>query len=794
MRNIRINEAESIFEPFYDGGDSYPGHRKYACLSEYTVDTHGGGRVEQTWWTAKVVVFGRKQESAKTAPVIIERECRLDIREYDVFRVFAIVSKDIRFSVICRVDGIDTEVICSTGYGVSKEYNGMISGDEITKIRMEFENLSTQDASGELIWLGLSNATREKKMLEKKSPYAKEWEGCFKDTAEIALQTGDIRKASAIVPQTGLYFDAEELEELRRKVKMPGFRESMDRLREEAHAAMEIEPEKEIGTFVHRQKTKRFVRERDQGRPSLPEIMDKVAFVGLIDEDMEMLRMACRMALSVAHCEYFCESIMGVLPGATWHHRSFSEEAVCKALIKVLEWAGGLLTWHGKNIIYDAIIMKGLPRLDADIKTMDYMWKMNQGPVFASCLVIVNLALQKRYPRYGVRAEEAERDLLTMWENYVQSDGGSAEGPSYWGYTLRSMIEALYLLARYHGKTLEDYIPSSIRKSSEYAYACLSDAGDYFVPVNDAHPQANYSSDVLNFLARMNVGDIWKVKSNLALECSEKMGGDLINHLIFGQRYEVEQLDLKRGECAGYASLPITDCPVELIDLPVTGHTTLRRKTEDLGTVGLHMISGLVTFGHAHADKGSFVLEAAGKALLIDRGVCDYDNAYASQIGRSELHNLVTAVKERQHLSQSTKDPNCGGTVMEAKYEDNIFLYITDVTACWNGVFEQNIRKMHSHDPYHYVIEDNIKIKPEYEVCFVLNTYGEIREEATGYVIEDSGTQLVVQTKNWKPERAEYGGCGTDGNGRPVNRLCLYIGGAKEYALITELMLQREDA
>lgn len=760
MRNIKINEAESIFEPFYDGGDSYPEHQKYAYLSKYTVDTHGAGTIKQTWWSARVVVFGTRKE-----PVVMERECCLDIQEYNIFRAFAIVSKDICFRIVCCIDGVDREIINALGHGDNKEYNGIICGKIITKIRLEFVNLSSQDASCELIWLGLSNGEKEKHMLEWKSPYTEQWEGCFCEKSEMT-------------PQTGLYFDAEELKALRRKVQMPGFRELMDKLRQEAVEAMEIIPEKEVGTFVHMQ-SKRFIRERDLGRPSLPALMDKLAFVGLIDENEEMLRMACRMALSVAHCEYFCESIMGVLPGATWHHRSFSEERVCKALIKVLDWAGGLLTWHGKNIIYDAIIMKGLPRLDADIKTMDYMWKMNQGPVFASCLVVVNMALQKRYPRYAVRVREAEKDLLTMWENYMQSDGGFAEGPHYWGYTLRSMIEALYLLARYYGKTLEEYIPPSIRKSSEYAYACLSDAGDFYVPVNDAHPMADYSLDVLNFLAGMNVGEVWKEKSNRALINLTKVDGQGIMQLIFGQRFELTHHN-KEAEHMDYA---------EYVNLPVTGHTTLRRRTKDMGIVGLHMISGIVTFGHAHADKGSFVLEASGKTLLIDRGVCDYNNAYTTMIGNAEQHNLITAVKDGQHLSQSINDSKHSGIVRESGYQDGVFKYATDVTACWNGIFRQNVRKVYSGDPYHYVIEDTLQISREYDVCFVLNTYGEIREEKDAIVIDVSGTQLIIHTKNWKPDKVECEVYGMDGNGRPVNRLCLYIGGKEEYTLVTEITL-----
>lgn len=760
MRNIKINQAESIFEPFYDGGDSYPDHQKYSCLSEYCIEANGAGEVRQNWSAVDVVMYGKTEETA--LPLRMERKCKLDISGYNIFRMFATISGNIRFKVICCVDGVDVEVINTNGYDIAKEYNGTVKGKYITSIKMEFENEAAPEAVASLVWLGLSDAEAEEKMLEEESPYTAQWEGCFLEDPQM-------------VPQTGLYFDEEELAQIRQKVQTKGFRELMDKLREEAAQAMNMVPEKEIGTYVHK-KDRRWVRERDFDKPCMIEDMEKLAFVGIVDQDPDMLRMSCRMALSVAHCQYFCESIMGVLPGATWHHRSFTEEVVCKALVKVLEWAGGLLTWHGKNIIYDSIIMKGLPRLDADIKTMDYMWKMNQGPVFAAGLVIINLALQKRYPRYDVRVAEAEKDLLTMWEIYVQKDGGTAEGPAYWNYTVSSMLEALYLLARYYGKTIEEYVPESVRKSSEYAYAALSDAGDFYVPINDAHPGAQYNLNVMNFLAQIHAGEIWKQKSNLALEKPQAVNGDVIKLLIFGQKYEIDS----------QAEDP------EFINMPVTGHTTLRRKTKDAGIVGLHAISGMITFGHAHGDKGSFILEADGKALLIDRGVCDYHNSQVHVIGNSEQHNVLTVVRDGKHLCQDKKRTECSAAMQQAEYQDGVFRYTTDITACWDGAFAQNVRKIYSPDPYHYSIEDYAELKENGMVCFILNTYGKITEEGEKFVIEDSGTKLHISTENWKPDKAEYGPYGTDGIGREVNRLCLYAGGSRQYSLVTDITLSTE--
>ena len=52
--------------------------------------------------------------------------------------------------------------------------------------------------------------------------------------------------------------------------------------------------------------------------------MGALAFAGLIEKRADMMKMAVRMALSAAHCEYWTESIMGALPGCGWHHRSFT--------------------------------------------------------------------------------------------------------------------------------------------------------------------------------------------------------------------------------------------------------------------------------------------------------------------------------------------------------------------------------------------------------------------------------------------------------------------------------------
>ena len=128
----------------------------------------------------------------------------------------------------------------------------------------------------------------------------------------------------------GIYFDEDELPALRKKLTDPLYASAMKTLRQEAEEAMKLEPEADIQTYIG-SSDHRWIRNRDWNRPVLNLAMEKLAFVGILDENIPMLKMACRMALSVAHSQYWCESFMGVFPGATWHHRSFTEEVLLKA-------------------------------------------------------------------------------------------------------------------------------------------------------------------------------------------------------------------------------------------------------------------------------------------------------------------------------------------------------------------------------------------------------------------------------------------------------------------------------
>ena len=752
MRNIKINEAESIFETFWDVGESYPNSEKYSCLVQYQMKMTGNVCVSNEW-----DAVGIKMSDCGDG-IVMERDCNLEIEEYDIFRICANVSENVRLKVICDIDGKDIEIINDCGYNRNKEYNGKIDGKIISHIRLEFKNNKKEESTSKLLWLGLSNFEAERKMLSRKTPYDDNWEGCFAEKYDM-------------YPQHNIYFDKNELNDLRRKLNKPPFDAHMALLRTEAKAALKIVPENEIGDYVHK-KFLRFVRERDVNKVDLTEQMQKLAFVGIIDEDYDMLRMACRMALSVAHCRYFCESIIGVFPGATWHHRSFTEECVCKALVSVLEWAGGLLTWHGKNIIYDAIIMKGLPRLDADIKTMDYIWNMNQGPAFVSSLVITLIALSKRYPRYLERVSEAESNMFTMWENYICSDGGATEGPQYWDFTLSQMTDALYLLAKHKNIDIEKYVPESIVKTLNYATAVLSEVDNYYIPINDSHINKSFGGGILSFLANVSKDELWKKLSNAYLYKKPASTDRMISYLIFAKEFDEKSTETKK----------------EFISMPIAGISNIRRKTKEFNMVSFSAICEKMGYCHSHKDKGSFVLEADNKALLIDRGMCDYNNPYQNSIKESEMHNLSVAVKQGELLSQHMYEGSIETYIIQDEYTDGVYIYGADITQPWCGYFRKNIRRIISPNPCLYLICDEIETEKDISTCFVLNTYGKILRESEKCIISEGKEQINIHPLNWIPDKIEIGEFGVDGIGRPVNRLCLH---GKSGVLVTVIELSK---
>ncbi len=768
MRIVPINEAEAIIEPFWDGGSSEHPADKRSLLDEYTVDIAAGARARVSQgWCAVDVHIDAAEPGAPCAR--LARACDLDVSGYDVFRVFASLPAWARMTVRATLDGAERVLLDGVaGSNTMGEFDAPLSGNRLTALRIEFALAEPRIAYAALLWLGLSNRALQDRMEARRSPYTPDWPGM------LAAETG--RPA----PEIGIFFGPRDLAGLRRKAAGGPLKPVFDALRRQAEQDLLLKPEEDIGYYVPNP-DRRWVRDRDMKRARTAGVMERLALVGLIDGNAAMSRLAARMALSAAHCDTWCESVIGLFPGATWHHRSFTEEIYCRACALVLDWAGFCLTPHGKQVIRDAIAMKGLPRIESDFKRMEYIRSMNQGIVFSSGRIIGALGLLPAHPRYAGLLDEAERDLAEMIDAYVQPDGGTMEGMAYWNYTFSTVMPLVCALARHRGQTLGEYASPALRKTGEFALGMQSTAGDgtTYLPVNDAHADQRLSPAVTAAYIQISGRPEWK-----ALYAAMMADGTATPdpyHFIFAP--------------AAGVKVPRQAAPPQprLIVFPATGEVSAMRLAQGVGLTHLHLSCGPILATHYHEDRGSFLLEAAGEALAIDRGVTSYDHPEVALIGDANRHNLIYPESPDgalMHQPPGAAGARLGSALSVDTADGMAVLLACDTAAAWEpGVFTANLRRIFSPAADLFLIDDEVALGQAMAVSFRLNTRCAVEARGDEVWVTGRAAGLRIVPLNWAPERGLTGVEGVDSHLEPVTLLRLTTGAARSHRLLTAIQV-----
>lgn len=740
MNNIRINLAESIFEPFWDTGESYPDNYKYSRLTPYKITTaENASACAADGWCSVTVTIQKSDACEKI--ISLERDCTLEISDYDMITAYMIVPENISLKLEYISDVGQKCAFDEFGNGGLKKFYGKITGNCITSIKLSFGS-SGGNGVVSMFWLGLAKSD----MLDKPeliSSFSDEWEGCF-ETIDESFEAE---------PDCGIFFDKYELKELRKKIENEPFAAIYSEMKDKAEDFMKSEPEKEIRTFFPLRDSQ-FGNDygNDIDRCELVDGMQTLAFVGITENNANMLRMACRMALCAASSKYWCEHILGEFAGATWHHRSFTEYKICFACSMVLDWAGKLLTWHGKNIIYNAMIMKGLPRIEADFKTMDYIYECNQGFMFNKGRTAALIALSRRFPRYKEDIEKSEQMMYCMLEKTVQRDGGTLEGPAYWAAVVNCAFPTIYMLARYKGVPLNEYLPDNLKSIADYGLVVMSDFGDNyrFIPVSDTPPGSYSYTDVnaaiVAYCSMLSNDRVWKKIYNSAdkpflIEAK-------FEYLIMAPPLQNEDKDLSYD---GFGTLNYT------------GLTALRTTTKDAGAVRLLICGGKTCESHMHGDKGSIVLEVNGVPILVDPGTCGYSSSQSFAIQKAEYHNLLVPQNDNGIAYNQPRNVY-GGRIKKAEYNNGLLDYSVDLKEAWEDkLFIENIRNIKSSNPHAYVIEDIVEFTKKTKSGFYLHTYGKIENYGDYCLITDKDVSIKIKWGNYIPDKVEIESVGIGG-------------------------------
>ena len=730
MMVIPINLAEAIIEPFFNGGTSDQHEvRNTFVIDHYDLEWQSDavGKVTQMWDG----VYAFVQGGATGKPCLtMRRTCSLDVSGYDTFIAFAGLPDWVSIAIDITVDGEQQRVVApQSGGAKSMELEGFFTGTELSEISATFVLDRVPENTGfHLKWFGLSNSLAKKTMLAKKSGYTDEWPGLIESEPETA--TAEI----------GIYFGGEELTNIRKMIKTEPFRTVFAGIRDEAQQDLSIVPEKYIGE-TNPGGTDRYIRVRDREAPDLCQPAIRLAFVGLVESNPKMSRLAARMALSLTFCQTWDESTIGHLSGSIWHHRSFSQERAIKATSLVLDWAGSYLTTEAKRVIRDAIIMKGLPRLENDFRTIEYIRSMNQGIVFNAARIIGLLALLPVYPRYKARLIEAEKDLHEMIENYVKKDGGTLEGCGYWNYTFSNALPQCFLLARHRGTTLSEYATDTLRKTGDFPLSMLSVSGDgtSYLPINDAH-SGRFAPMVAAAYTQISKQPAWKTYYARCLTPNRVQPN--FEHLVMHPK----DFDIAANKGS------VTQSKFSV--LAKTGHVDSVRVREGRDPIHFHYITGPVEAGHYHDDKGSFILEAGDEALLIDRGICDYGHPFTVMLKMARFHNVLTPDNPGGLPIEQPNDVP-GGHLTAAKTQDGVFWIAADNTRAWEpGIFERSVRRVVSPAGGLYVFDDEVSLTKGRSVTFNLHTKLAAAIENDAAIIRGTAWRVRIVPLNWQPTDA----------------------------------------
>lgn len=769
-----LNPAEGILFPFFD--------RKMLRPEGMQVYSAPGVSWDQGLHWLSFSWSAQKQEETLLS---LTTTCDIDISEFDRAFVHGSFPDRLRVEMILVVDGEERTVIReSLQHAREAEFEAPVSGKKLTKatIRLIPEITMTTSTTGWLFIAGFAHAAKREALYEPAFP--NDWYESVKDRLE------DINCEQSL----GVWFDDDQLKQARQNAVSDTYQPLMERLRNDANACMtESIPERMHFATESRalQKNYMFARPHEatywRGLVYPSRIC---AFVGMLDSNPEMLQYAARCAMAMATRTDWSWGLYRT-PGASWFGVPGQRAQMLLATMEVLDWAGSAFTKRGVNKCWDTAMQHGVGHLLNCMTESEWLYTHNHGINGAVTLCLAGLALAKRSPRGKWLLDIAEGMLAETVQRVVLEDGATEEGPGYWGGVM-AQLGILIPLARYHGLSIREYIekmnwPLGLLKTHEYLLTFLSN--DQSVPAGTYLPFSD-SGWIMKALGRPE-----------ALSVVAAISNDPRMQALHTRRIKNIAQDFE-GASSGPQSLflvpPTTDdiavFSPEFHVLPKHGTLTSRRESA-LGSIRLNLFGWQGnSFGHAHEDKGSIILEVDGECLLIDPGVTIYNDPRTPLLKCADHHNLLVPLdSDGEALHQNI---NCHAPILATGTQVGTHLQAKiDITQAWEGQCLSNHRSIESKDPTHFVMHDEMSFETPTAAVLCFQSHFPIVRDAKGWIIQGTKAAGRIQP-TWD---VEDNGSGVDTetidyNGDPVHRLRLYCKASTCHSLKTELTIISPDA
>jgi len=755
-----VNTAEAVIMPFFDPGLSPE--------KEWVLESGSGTR--ELRLGASYSTHISWESATPGVPAFIWRWAgRLDVGEYDGFFLQASIASSARIRFRVRLDGVWQTIAEGPGFDAHEDYMGSFAGRILEEMEITVTPSLATGGGFTTYYIGVHHSARLRDWLAYEHPqvYSADWPEFIKPESEWTLS-----------PELALCFGADEVAALREKISKPPYRNMADILRIEARNALSLEPEKEIRQYIGCGESPYgySARSRDR-RPTLWRPMEICAFFGLLDGDPQLVRMAARCAIAMAHTRHWAEGFVEHdFPGSAVNWRSFFQNIAVMALTATVDWIGGALTAHAKEVINHSLFFKGLAPIKYDFARYEYIYQCNQALGFSAGRISGLLALRQAWPRMDWELPQAEKDLQETARRIISPDGSQGEGPSYYGGLMFYMLSSYLLLARGRKVTPQSLVPPGLFHGADYYGVFLSSAekGEA-LPISDGM-RRRVPSDWPAMMAAITEDPRWKGLLTVLLDgMTDKISHDVINQVWTCN--SIRTLIYGPADLSDRAEI----IPVFQIQNG-SGHATSRRATPH-GDVRLHLCGASAAEGHSHHDKGAILLEVFGESLLIDRGTPIYGDPTTGTLKQARMHNLLTPL-DAQGFCCPQINP-CPKPVCPTGEGDAQRLHLAvDCTVAWGDVVRRMTRELDSPDPLHFTIIDEVELPEERALVFHLHSY---------YPVEVQGKWAVFQAKNsrlqvswdWAGEIMTAGVDLHDGNHQPVYHLAVKAPVAIRHRLVT---------
>jgi len=756
-----INEAEAVIARFFD-----PLRKQLDRWQREIVPDKPGNAISESWHAVQC-----RWSQGGPMRARMRREVDLNVADFTHLNLCLQSSSTTRVSVHAVIDGRERVVIeRAPGRDSGQELEGALNGERITRLEIVIEDPARTPGEVTLLWMGLFHQQRRQRMRGRVNVYRGGWGDLMLPIDQVVESPG---------PVLALHFGADELDALRRKAASPTWAPVMDRLRAEARSHLRDEPWRGVGptwnNFVVR-----------DGRPENNDLwinwpgMRLCAFVGLLDNDPALLRMAVNHALAAAHCDIWNPTFMSSMPGSGTDDRAFCEYRTAINVIFAWDWAGSYLTEAGRQVLAQAVSIKGLPWCLLTLMRYPYVRGCNQGVFFAYGAIVCELALAKVWPYGGELLDAAIAALDQTVTSYYAQDGGTFEGIGYATGTLAQALAAYAIIARHRGVPIEDVVPPVVARIPNYITTMLSTQPPYGAVIKTAdggRAGACVQSASLGLLCRLSPDAA-------------------IPALLAG----INAQPARHGYCLGdelnimfgpdELPAPAAEPPVFNI-LDKTGMLCSCRPTPQ-GPVRLQLIGGPANAGHCHDDRGSFVLEAFGEEIAVDRGQMPYDDPRCSIIVEAQYHNVL-APDEPDGSFARQLNPCPEATIPEGEGDETRLRCRIEAGAAYGERVTRWLRTIESEAPTEFVVVDEMDLSEPGTVTFHLHSLFPWEHTDEGWVTCGRKARLLVCTE-WRPEEAWGKEDFVDGLKNPAYHLALRAGADREHRLRTRMRVTVRDS